>query len=185
METLVTRRLILRPLRKTDYQAMFHYAQKKHIGPMAGWRPHQNLNETKAVLDLMIKENEVWAITIKPNDILVGTIGLHAKDFFNALEFKKEIGYVLDDVYWGQEYTLEAVNAVLEYAFKVLELDIVVCGHFLTNKQSKRVIEKAGFTKTHVEMRDDANKIKKITQMYQIEKDYFLGGKNGKVKFEI
>ncbi|MFA5560677.1 MAG: GNAT family N-acetyltransferase [Acholeplasmataceae bacterium] len=185
MDTLVTRRLILRQLEKTDAEAMFQYAQKTNIGPMAGWRPHQNIDETKAIINMMINENEVWAITIKPNDVLVGTIGLHTKDFHQALEFKKELGFVLDEPYWGQGYVLEAVEAILKYAFRTIKLDVVSCVHYSSNKQSRRVIEKAGFEKIHAEMRDDAYKIKRISYYYEIKRRDYIGGKHGKIKFEI
>ena len=40
----------------------------------------------------------------------------------------------------------EAVSAVINYAFKELRLDFLVVGHFVRNSQSRRVIEKCGFT---------------------------------------
>ena len=40
----------------------------------------------------------------------------------------------------------EAVNAVIEYGFSVLELEAFSIEHFVENSQSRRVIEKCGFT---------------------------------------
>ena len=39
----------------------------------------------------------------------------------------------------------EAVSAVIDYLFKQVGLDAILCGHFLSNKQSERVQEKCGF----------------------------------------
>jgi ribosomal-protein-alanine N-acetyltransferase len=40
---------------------------------------------------------------------------------------------------------VEAVNAAIDYCFKIRALDALTCGHFISNTQSKRVIEKCGF----------------------------------------
>ena len=170
MKTLETKRMILRPLAFSDLHAFNAYAKKPNIGPMAGWKPHKDLDESRHILNIMIQEKEVWAITIKPNDTVVGTIGLHKRSLEHALLNKKEIGYVLDDTLWGQGLMVEAVQAVLAYAFKTLKLSKVTCGHRQDNPQSKRVIEKTGFTFTHEELRDDHNKKPVIIVMYELKR---------------
>ena len=40
----------------------------------------------------------------------------------------------------------EAVTAVIHFCFEQLGLDALTVGHFTENGQSKRVIEKCGFT---------------------------------------
>ena len=40
----------------------------------------------------------------------------------------------------------EAVGAVIDCGFGTLGLEAFTCGHFVENSQSKRVIEKCGFT---------------------------------------
>lgn len=173
MKTIETKRLILRSLKHEDANDFFNYAHKPHIGPMAGWKPHQTIEETIKILKLMMTENEVWAITIKPNDKIIGTIGLHVRNFINAVEDRREVGYVLDDIYWGLGYTPEAVKAVLNYAFTEEELNEVVCGHLTTNHQSKRVIEKCGFQYAYDEKRDDINGDKVTVKMYVMTKEMY------------
>jgi ribosomal-protein-alanine N-acetyltransferase len=58
----------------------------------------------------------------------------------------KAIGYVLSKDYWGKGFMPEAVHAVIQFCFTVCGLDALTIGHFSTNAQSKRVIEKCGFT---------------------------------------
>jgi [ribosomal protein S5]-alanine N-acetyltransferase len=176
MKTLVTERLILRPLKLSDLEAFNSYSKKPNIGPNAGWKPHQSLEESEAILKMMIREDEVWGITEKTSDVLIGTIGLHVRNFDNAILNQKEIGYVLDDIHWGKGYMTEAVKKVLDYAFLDLELDFVLCGHALANDRSKRVIEKVGFTHTHFEDRDHFDGTKISIKMYQISKIDYLGG---------
>lgn len=40
----------------------------------------------------------------------------------------------------------EAVKAVIGYCFETLHYDYLSCGHFIKNAQSRRVVEKCGFT---------------------------------------
>ena len=186
MNTLVTKRLILRPLRLTDLAAFYAYAKKPNIGPMAGWAPHQSPAESLKILKMMIAEKEVWGITIKPNDEIVGTIGLHERNLAHMIHRAKEIGYALDDLYWGQGLMVEAVYKVLEYGFKTLELDEITCGHAVTNLRSKRVIEKTGFTYSHMEIRQDAYQNDIEIMMYVIRlKDYKEMLENDKLKTKV
>lgn len=174
MKTIGTERLILRAITLNDADNLFRYAKKSNIGPMAGWQPHKTIEDTIKLLKLLVTEGEVWAITIKPHDVIVGTIGLHVRNFINAVEDRREIGYVLDDVYWGLGYTPEAVNAVLSYAFLDEGLDEIVCGHIESNTQSRRVIEKSGFIYSHDELRDHYDGTKINVKMYVMTKAMFM-----------
>jgi len=185
MKTLETERLILRELNLDDLEPFYQYAKKPNIGPNAGWKPHVSIDETFKVLQMMIHEDEVWCVTLKSNHQMIGTIGLHVRNFDNAMANRKEIGYVLDDTYWGQGLMVEAVQAVLMFAFYDLELDEVVCGHMITNNQSKRVIEKTNFMYTHDEDRDHYDGTKAHIKMYRITKNDYVGEKNDKLINEI
>ena len=178
MKKIITERLILRDLSMSDLNHFYQYAKKPNIGPMAGWHPHQSLDESLMILKMMIHDQDVWGITLKDQDELIGTIGLHVRTFDNALKNQKEIGYVIDDLYWGQGFMVEAVSALLHYAFKVENLDAVLCGHSNINQQSRRVIEKSNFKFSHVEMREDHNKRPIEIYMYSITKQEYLGENN-------
>ena len=185
MKTLVTKRLILRNLNFSDVEDFYNYAKKPNIGPSAGWKPHQSIEESMRIIRMMISENEVWGITLKEVDKVIGTIGLHVRNFDNAISNQKEIGYVLDDTYWGKGLMVEAVLAVLDYAFIDLELDKVLCGHSEGNLKSMRVVEKTSFIYTHNEFRDHYDGSQIEIMMYELTRDMYLGGTNDKSKTEI
>jgi RimJ/RimL family protein N-acetyltransferase len=174
MKTLVTKRLILRHLKLTDAPDLFAYAHKPNIGPMAGWPPHRSVQNSLNILKLLIKEDDTWAITLKAEDRLIGTIGLHARDFYQALDNKKELGYALDDIYWGQGIVLEAAKAVINYGFVEIELDEILCGHYKHNHQSKRVIEKLGFEFLHEKETEDYQKYPVVLKMYHMTRMNYL-----------
>ncbi len=175
MKTLITKRLYLRALKPTDLKAFNAYAKKPHIGPAAGWKPHESLEESRKILNMMIHESEVWGITLIDDDTLIGTIGLHVRHFDNAMANRKEIGYVLDDKYWHQGLMTEAVLKVIAYGFDTLELDEIECGHHKDNLRSKRVIEKTNFIYDHIEIRKDAYQKDIEVLMYKLTKDRYKG----------
>lgn len=144
MDKIVTKRLILRGLESKDSTDIFEYAKLDIVGPAAGWQPHKTEEETKKVLEWMIKSKEIWAIVLKESGKTIGSIGLHKKEHKDG---EREIGYVLNPQYWHEGFMHEAVVATIMYAFDHLSLEKLHCAHFEENDNSRKVIEKAGFKK--------------------------------------
>lgn len=174
MKQLETKRLILRQLNISDLKDFFSYAKKKTIGPRAGWPNHKNINESRFILNQMIKDNDVWGIVYKENNKLIGTIGLHVRNATNQMLNQKEIGYALDDNYWNQGLVTEACLEVIKYAFISENLNKVLCGHAEENLASKRVIEKCGFTFTHLERRPNYKQLMIDVYMYELTKITYM-----------
>lgn len=144
IKTLETKRLILRRFKKTDLDDFFEYAKNPKVGPKAGWKPHKNKRESIAILNDFIYGHEVWAIVLKGNDKVIGSIGLHLDDLRTAMNVKS-LGFVLSEDYWGQGIMVEAIKIIMDYAFEELNLKLLSVGHFTFNKASQRVIEKCNF----------------------------------------
>ncbi|MTI67007.1 MAG: GNAT family N-acetyltransferase [Firmicutes bacterium] len=147
MKTLNTDRLILRKWKETDSKDLYEYAKSELVGPNAGWPPHKNEEESKKIIKMFIENNDTYAIVLKSENKVIGGIGLHNRKPDDSLSNLKqrEIGYVLNPKYWGRGITPEAVNCLIEYGFNELDLDLIWCGHYDFNHNSKRVNEKCGF----------------------------------------
>ena len=145
-----TNRLLLRSFKQSDLKDFYEYASIEGVGEMAGWPHHKSIEESQNILDMFIKEDKTFAIVLKENNKVIGSVGIekygmeHALTEFNNLK-GREIGYVLSKNYWGQALMPEAIKAVIDYLFNVVNLDFITCGYYLINKQSKRVQEKCGF----------------------------------------
>jgi Acetyltransferases, including N-acetylases of ribosomal proteins len=148
--TLETDRLILRPWHEDDLADFYEYASVEGVGEAAGWRHHGSINESKRILEIFIAEKCIFALELKENNKVIGSLGLHPSWANDEPEYaallQKEIGYVLSRDYWGRGLATEAVRGVLCYCFSELSLDAVTVGHFTANDRSRRVIEKCGFT---------------------------------------
>ncbi|TCI69219.1 MULTISPECIES: GNAT family N-acetyltransferase [Exiguobacterium] len=148
MIQLDTDRLQLRAFQLEDAEQMFRYAQDERVGPKAGWAPHQSVEETRDVIRLFQQDQDVWAITLKETGEVIGSLGLHDRRPDPEIQHdrQREIGYVLSPDHWGQGYIPEAVHEVMRHGFDDLDLERIWCGHFDFNDQSRRVVEKTGFT---------------------------------------
>ncbi len=144
-----TDRLILRAFCDDDLSDFYEYASVPGVGEMAGWPHHENIETSKRILQSFMTENEVFALVLRESGKVTGSLGLHnswANDDPKYADMKsKEIGYVLSRDYWGQGLVPEAVKAVISMCFHEYCCDMLTCGHFSTNNQSRRVIEKSGF----------------------------------------
>ena len=145
-----TERLILRPFEAADLNDFYEYASVEGVGEMAGWRHHESIAKSQKILDIFIKEDKTFAIVLKENNKVIGSLGIekygmeHALTEFDGYQGRK-IGYVLSKSYWGKGLMPEAVIAVIRYLFDNLHFDFLLCGYYDFNKQSKRVQEKCGF----------------------------------------
>lgn len=144
MVRLSTERLLLRPFEQCDLEDLFEYARQPEVGPAAGWRPHEDMEETREVLQNFLNNSGELAIVDAAQAKVIGSIGL-TKDERRDNHRAKALGYALNRHYWGRGYMGEAVKALLSYSFYTLLLDVVSVYHFPFNEQSRRVIEKCGF----------------------------------------
>ena len=145
-----TERLILRPFEQSDLDDFYEYASVEGVGEMAGWKHHENKEFSQEILDLFINEDNTFAIVLKENNKVIGSLGVDEYGMEQALsEFfdyqGREIGYVLSKDYWGKGLMPEAVKAVIDYLFNTQNLDFLTCGYYEFNNQSRKVQEKCGF----------------------------------------
>lgn len=178
LPVLETDRLLLRHWRKDDAEDLFAYAQDERVGPMAGWSPHKNVDESRDVIGFFQSDGDTYAIEWKKTGTVIGGIGLHDRRPDEKLRHvpQREIGYVLSPVYWGKGIMPEAVNAVIRHGFEDMNLDIIWCGHFDFNNNSRRVVEKTGFRylRTKPQVLTRLNNLEVQNLLYiQTKEDYF------------
>ena len=147
MKDIITSRLILTAWRQSDYKDLYEYDSSELLGPRDGWKSHKPEEESKEIINMFIKNNDSYAIVLKEKNNVIGGIGLHRRrpdTSLNELE-EREIVYVLNPSYWGNEYVPEAMKALIDYGFRNLNLDLIWYGNFDFNSNSKRVNEKCEF----------------------------------------
>lgn len=150
-QEMETARLILRKWRDSDADDLFFYAKDPDVGPIAGWQPHQNVQESRDVIRNVLSGPACFAVCRKADGRPVGCIELRLcgnTDLTDRAD-ECELGYWLGKPFWGQGMMPEAAEAVLRYAFEELAMRAVWCGYYDGNAKSKRVQEKLHFVYHH------------------------------------
>lgn len=147
-----TDRLILRPWREVDAEALFRYASDPDIGSIAGWPPHTSVENSLEIIRTVFSVPETYAVVLKDPEEPVGSCGIMFSNSLHSAGMQQneaEIGYWIGKPYWGQGLIPEAVKALLLRCFNDLCIDAVWCGYYDGNIKSKRVCEKCGFRFHH------------------------------------
>ncbi len=144
MTRIETDRLVLRRFKLSDLNDFYDYAKNPNVGPNAGWDFHKSKKESLLLLKNFIESNEVWALELKENSKVIGSIGLH-KDRKRENKSACMMGYVLGEDYWGKGLATEAAKAIIQYAFERMDASILSVYHYSFNERSKGVIMKCGF----------------------------------------
>jgi putative acetyltransferase len=76
--------------------------------------------------------------------VAIGSIGFEPDPKRPEIKARK-LGYSLAEEYWGMGLMTEAGRAVIDYGFRVMELDVISIETAPDNTRSQRVIEKLGF----------------------------------------
>lgn len=145
LKILETERLILRPWRESDAEAIYKYAQNPNVGPMAGWKPHQSIDESRHVLKTIL--NNSYAVVLKELNEPIGSIELMIGEnsYIKIPDNEGEIGYWIGEEFWGHGLIPEATKKLMHHAFTELKMQKIWCGYFVKNIKSRRVQEKCGF----------------------------------------
>lgn len=148
MNIIETERLRLRPWRMEDLQDFYDYAKNPDVGPWAGWKPHESIDESRKILSRWVAGEEdgfELALELKETGKAIGSLGVMSDGHRPEVKSCRSLGYVLGKDYWGQGLMTEAVRAIVDHAFRVMKLRLLTITHYTINQRSKRVIEKSGF----------------------------------------
>lgn len=144
---LKTERLILRRWEESDAENLFKLASNPDVGPIAGWPPHQSVEESLNVIRNVFCAKEAYAICLKEDGKAIGAIELKLNGHTDMTERDDEceLGYWLGKPFWGRGIMPEAAREILRHAFEDCGMQKVWCGYYEGNNKSKRVQEKCGF----------------------------------------
>lgn len=148
MERIETARLILRPWQMEDAEDLYEYAKNPEVGPNAGWKPHDSIEESREIIKMFTapeKPGVLFAIEEKENGKVIGSLGIEEDGRRPQVEGAFSLGYVLSQAFWGRGLMTEVVSAAIDYAFQNCHAKLFSVTHYPFNKRSRRVIEKSGF----------------------------------------
>ncbi len=143
-----TQRLLLRPMRETDVDALVAY---RSLPEVCRWVPFEPMTAevvrerlhgvwSRTVLE-QAGQGLTLGVEVEASGALAGDVYL----FWASSEQRSgEIGYVLNPRHAGRGYATEAAHAVLHLAFDGLELHRVIARVDADNEPSARVTQRLG-----------------------------------------
>ena len=146
LPVLVTERLLLRRMEKSDWKDMYEYASDPEVTRYLLWDPHEDPHRTARYLAYVQSRYRAgeffdWAVTDRRSGKMIGTCGFTR---FNFEANSAEIGYVLNPRFWHIGIAPEAVRRVMRFGFEELSLHRIEARYMCGNEDSRRVMEKVG-----------------------------------------
>lgn len=146
---LETELLILRKPALQDRQMLFEIRSNATTMQYIPRPMAKTIEDADALLEMIngfTDRNEKinWAITEKGNDTMIGMIGYPN---FKPESHRAEVGYVMHHEHLRKGITIEALKAVVDYAFTVWKLHSIEAIICTENTASANLIEKAGFVR--------------------------------------
>ncbi len=144
-----TPRLILRPFRDGDEEAMFTWTSDPEVTRYLRFRTHTDISQCVEFLNVVkdggtFPHSMNFAITLKERGTPIGSIGI---DTENVNDRRGDVGYGLKRSEWGKGYMSEALPRVLLFGFQQMNLHRIEATHCVDNPASGRVMEKANMVK--------------------------------------
>jgi len=147
LPTLTTDRLSLRRIRDDDVDDFYAVYSDPKVMRYWSTPPLPNLEAAAKLIREIhagIERRELlkWAIALRTNDRLIGSVTLFHPDFTHR---RVEIGYALAHAHWRMGYMGETLEAIINFAFADLNMHRIEADVDPRNTASVRTVERLGF----------------------------------------
>ena len=140
MEEILTERLVLREFRESDYDDLYEFLSQLRDNEFEGY-PEITCENGREHLAYRLGSEEFFAVELKESGKVIGNIYCGKRDFE-----AREVGYIINEDYQGKGYALEALGAVVGWAFRSGAHRVFAeCDP--RNECSWRLLERAGLTR--------------------------------------
>jgi [ribosomal protein S5]-alanine N-acetyltransferase len=152
-----TPRLILRPMRAEDTDALLHIFADLQVMAAFGVEPFARPQMERWVQRNLDHQAEhgygLFSVILKESGLLVGNCGLELMEVSGIPA--AELGYDFRSDHWNRGLATEAATAVRDHAFTTLALPRLVSLIRQGNHASRRIAEKVGLHLTETIQRGD------------------------------
>ncbi|GAS81205.1 GCN5 family acetyltransferase [Paenibacillus amylolyticus] len=145
---LETKRLLLKEIRQSDSQDIFHIFSSDEVTKFYDVESFKNMKQAEALIQRWNERFENgqvirWGIALKSDGRVIGTCGFHG---WLKQHHKAAMGYELAPEFWQQGYMTEVAQEIVEYGFNNLELNRIEAFVEPENTGSRELLKKIGFS---------------------------------------
>ena len=158
---LETERLILREMKLSDADALFEMDRNPNVHQYLWNKPITDISEVNAYIENVRKQyldNRIgrFVVVLKETNELIGWAGLkYITEMVNNKINFYDIGYRLNEKFWGKGYASEASFAWIEYGFSKMNIKVIEAAAHKDNIASNIILQKIGLKMTDQFMEDD------------------------------
>ena len=171
MKILETKNCILRPITINDYKDLYEYYKIPEVVKFLPIKKHNSYLDTKKFIKSFFinnyKKGKIghYEVVLKQNNKVIGYVGFNniSKNDKNG-----EIGICINPKYWGNNLSVELVEALIKYGFEDLKLEHIYAVTYEDNIYSQRVLDNLNF----VHQEDFNNKTTKCSKYILYKNDY-------------
>ena len=145
-----TERLVIRTWQSDDKEPFAEMNRSPAVMEYLG--PPLSRSKSDELVDRYISEQErrgfcPWVVELLDSNEFVGFVGLHAVPDYLPFAPGVEVGWRLNQRFWGMGLATEAARAALLTGFDTLKLDEIVSMTAVLNVRSQRVMERLGMSR--------------------------------------
>jgi len=147
IEQLSTPRLWLREITENDADDIFNIFSNYNLIKFTDNEIHKTKNDSLTWIHTITekyyrKKLVYWGISLKGTENIIGVAGIYHIDFKHDFASSKVIlGYD----FHNKGYMTEAMKAIIDFIFNVIQLNRIEAQVFVDNKPALRQFEKLGF----------------------------------------
>ena len=153
LTTLKTERLLLRPFKLSDIDAVLEYASDPQWATHYPGPYNRKRAEYTVAFAVSTPRDKGAVFAIVYDGRVTGLVSLNVDP--DDRERKAELGYDIARNVWGRGLAIEAAWAVCDWGFREYALAKIFAGADARNRRSQRVMEKLGMTREAVHRSDE------------------------------
>jgi len=146
---LETKRLYLRPINEEDDQNFFEMDSNPKVHIFLGNNPVTSIEQSREKIKGVLQQYKDYgvgrlAMIKKDNGEFVGWSGLKFERELRKEFDYYDLGYRLNEKFWGKGFATEAAKASLEYGFKDLKLKEICAAADVNHTVSNKILKNIG-----------------------------------------
>ena len=157
---LETDRLLLREMKMSDAEKLYEMECNPNVHKYLWNKPITSIEEVYKYIEMVRDQyvkNEIGRFVVieKESNELMGWAGLkyNTEMVNNKVNFY-DIGYRLNEKFWGKGYASEASFAWLDYGFNVMKINVIQAAAHADNIGSNKILKKIGLKMTENYLED-------------------------------
>ena len=157
---LETDRLLLREMKMSDAEKLYEMDFNPNVHKYLWNKPVTSIEEVYKYIEMVRDQyvkNEIGRFVVieKESNELMGWAGLkyNTEMVNNKVNFY-DIGYRLNEKFWGKGYASESSFAWLDYGFNVMKINVIQAAAHADNIGSNKILKKIGLKMTENYLED-------------------------------